>query len=127
MPSVLADTRSSLQSMWDLTIHPPSGPSVLAGTSPDVHPLQGSPSSLAHCPVSTSFEPHRPHRHTARCLALIPFVSRYCPLWAFLFGLHLKVFKTRLLGRGSHTLIKNVSFPSPTGVRSHTINQENIP
>ena len=29
-------------------------------------------------------------------------------------------FKMRLLGRGFHTLIKNVSFPSPTDVGSHT-------
>ena len=36
-----------------------------------------------------------------------------------LFELPLKVFKTRLLGRGSHTLIKNVLFSSPTDVRSH--------
>ena len=28
------------------------------------------------------------------------------------FGLPLKVFKTRMLGRGFHALIKNVSFPS---------------
>ena len=30
-----------------------------------------------------------------------------------------KVFKTRLLGRGFHTFIKNVSFYSPTNVGSH--------
>ena len=33
--------------------------------------------------------------------------------------LSLKVFKTCLLGRGFHTLIKNVSFSSPTDVGSH--------
>ena len=31
----------------------------------------------------------------------------------------LTIFKTRLLGRGFHTLIRNVSFPSPTKVGSH--------
>ena len=41
------------------------------------------------------------------------------PLWAFPFGLPLKVYKTHLLGRGFHTLIKNVSFSSPTDVGSH--------
>ena len=30
---------SLLQPMWDLTIHPPSGPSVLTGTPPCVHLL----------------------------------------------------------------------------------------
>ena len=28
-------------------------------------------------------------------------------------------FKARMLGRGFHTLIRNVSFPSPTDVESH--------
>ena len=35
-----------------------------------------------------------------------------------LFGLPLKVFKTRLLGRGFYTFRRNVSFPSPTNVGS---------
>ena len=48
-----------------------------------------------------------------------PTASRYCPLLAFPFELPLKVFKTRLLGRGFHTLIKNVLFPSSTDVGSH--------
>ena len=38
---------------------------------------------------------------------------------SFPFGLALKIFKTRLLGRGFHTLIKSVSFSSPTDVGSH--------
>ena len=38
----------------------------------------------------------------------------YCPLWAFPFGLPLKVFKTCLLGRGFYTVIKGVSFSSAT-------------
>ena len=37
----------------------------------------------------------------------------------FPFQAPLKVFKTRLLGRGFHTLIKNDSFPSPTDMGSH--------
>ena len=36
-PNVLVGTNFPLQSMWDLTIHSPLGPSVL-GTLPDVHP-----------------------------------------------------------------------------------------
>ena len=36
-----------------------------------------------------------------------------------LFGLSLKVFKTRLLERGFHTLIKNTSFSSLNDVGSH--------
>ena len=47
-------------------------------------------------------------------------VSRYCLLWTFPFGFPLKVFKMRLLGKGFHTLIKGVSFSSPTDVGSHT-------
>ena len=41
------------------------------------------------------------------------------PLGAFPFGLLLKVYKTHLLGRGFHTLIKGVSFSSPSKVGSH--------
>ena len=40
-------------------------------------------------------------------------------LWTFLFGFSLKVFKTRLLGRGYHTLVRNVLFNSLINVRSH--------
>ena len=45
--------------------------------------------------------------------------SRYCPLWVFPIGLPLKNFKTLLLGRGFHTLIKNASLFSSTDVGSH--------
>ena len=38
-PSVLTDTRSSLQSMWDFTIHSPSGPNVFVDTPSGVHPF----------------------------------------------------------------------------------------
>ena len=48
-----------------------------------------------------------------------PTASRYCPLWAFPFGLPLKVFKTCLLGRDFHTLLRSVSFSSPTDVGSY--------
>ena len=36
-----------------------------------------------------------------------------------LFGVSLKVFKPHRLGRGFHTLIKNISFSSPTDVGFH--------
>ena len=39
--------------------------------------------------------------------------SRYCPLWTFSFGLSLKVFKMRMIGRGFHTLIDVVSYIPP--------------
>ena len=75
---------------------PPSRPSVLAGTLPHVHPLRGSASSLAYCPVSGS-----------------DTICNNPPLADIvLFGLPLKVFKTRLLGRGFHTLIKGVLLPN---------------
>ena len=51
----------------------------------------------------------------------MPTASRYCSLWAFPFRVPLKVFKTRLLGRGFHTLIKNDLYPSPTDVGSGNI------
>ena len=65
--------------------------------------------------------------HIAWCLVLIPFITaqtaanRYCSIWTFPYGFSLKVFKTHLLGRDFHTLIKNVSFSSPTDVRSHPL------
>ena len=46
-------------------------------------------------------------------------VSRYFSFWVFPFRLPLKVFKTRLLGRGFHIFIKSVSFSSSTDVGSH--------
>ena len=104
-PSVFAGTRSLLQSMWDPPIHPPLDPSVLAGTPPCVHPLRGSTSSLAHRPMSGS---------CTICNSLSPPLADIV-----LFGLPLKVFKTCLLGRGFHTLIKSASFFSSTDVESH--------
>ena len=91
-------------------------------------------SHTAWCPLP--FGTQRPCWHTARCLTLFrkrfphpykecfvplskPTASRCCPLWAFPFGFSLKVFKMCLLGRGFHTLTKNVLFSSPTDVTSH--------
>ena len=90
---------------------------------------------------STHFRAQCSHSHTAQCpppsglsvlsdtllgvwllyhlKQLKPTATRYCPLWNFPSGLPLKVFKTCLLDEGFHTLIKNVSFTSPTDVRSH--------
>ena len=45
---------SLLQSMWDPPIHPPSGPSVLAGTPPHVHPPSGLSLLVTHSPMSGS-------------------------------------------------------------------------
>ena len=84
--NVLAGTCSSLQSMWDLIIHPPS--SLV--------------SSLAHRLVSGS--------DTICNNPSPPLVD------IVLFGLSLKVFKMCLLEGGFHTLINNVSFSSPTDV-----------
>ena len=41
--------------------------------------------------------------------------SRYCSLWVFLYGLLLKALK-RVIGKGFHTLINDVSFSSPNNV-----------
>ena len=82
-----------LQLMWDLTIHPPSGPNILVGHRPMSTTLWGSAFSLAHHSIS-SFDTicNRPNS---------PLVD------VVLFELSLKVFKT-----GFHTLINNISFPS---------------
>ena len=100
--SILAGTRSFLQLMWD----PQSTP---FGTQ---HPYWHN----ALCPTPFGAQP--PRWHITRCLAQ-PTTSKYCPLWAFPFGLPLKVFKTCLPERGFHTLIKNVLLSSPTDVGSH--------
>ena len=114
------------QPMWDLTIHLPSVPSVFAGTrsllqsmwDPPIYHLQGPASLMAHCLVST------PLQGSASSLAhrTVSGSDTICnspspPLADIvLFGLSLKVFKTRLQGRGFYTLIKNVSLSSPTDV-----------
>ena len=117
---------SPLQLMWDLTIHPSLGSSVLAGTPPGVHPPSG-PNVLAGKPPNV-------HPQLSVLVGTPPGVwlwyhfspskpttSRYCHLWTFLSRLALKVFKTRRLGRGFHTFIKKYSFPSPTDVGSHSL------
>ena len=80
---------SPLQPMWDLIIHP----------------LRGPTSSLAHRPVSGSYticnRPNPPLTYIVR------------------FGPRPHSFKTCLLGRSFHTLIKNALFSSPTNVGSH--------
>ena len=60
------------------------------------------------------------HSKVAGHVIVKPTASRYCPLWVFSFELPLKVFKTCLLERDFHTLIKNDSFSSPTDV-VHTL------
>ena len=52
--------------------------------------------------------------HISKPIAII-----YCDLWTFCFKLILKIFKTCMYGRGFHTLIKGVSFSSPTDVGSY--------
>ena len=104
-PSVLVGTRSLLQSKWDPPNPPPLSPNVLAGTPPRVHPLRGSTSSLAHRPMSSS-----------------DTITPFADIVLFEFSLSdfpSRFFKTRLLGRGFHTLINNASFSSPTDVGSH--------
>ena len=50
-----------------------------------------------------------------------PIASRYYPFWLVMYRRQPHGFKTRLLGRGFHTLIRYVSFPSPTDVGSHNL------
>ena len=116
--------------MWDLTIHPPLGPSVLTGTrsplqSMWVHtnpPLFGAQRPRWHtAQYPPPFWAQCPRWHTAQCLALIPFVTCQNPPLTdiVLFGLSLRIFRTRLPGGSFHTLINNALFLSPTNVRSH--------
>ena len=111
--------------MWDITIHPPSGPKVFASTRSflpsmwephQIHPLWGPTSLLSHHLVST------PLWEIASSLAHSPVSSSdtLCnnsgPLLAdiVLFGLSFlsspQGFKMR--GEGFHTLIKGVLFSS---------------
>ena len=105
------------QLMWDITIHPPSGPSVLTGTlsflrsmwdCPQIHPPPhlGPVSLLAHRSV---FGSDTIYNTPDPPLADI-----------VLFGLSLLGFKTRLLGEGFHTLINGDLFSSPTNVGHHS-------
>ena len=90
--------------MWNLTIHLPSSPSVLAGTPSRVHPLSRLSLLAGTSLVSGS---------NTICNDSSPPLANIVPLWDFPFGLFLKIFKTCLLGRGFHTLIKNVLLSSP--------------
>ena len=87
--------RSPPQPMWDLTIYPSSGPSVLSGPT----------SLMTRRPVSGS---------DTICNGPSPPLADIV-----LFGLFLS--SLRLLWRGFHTLIKNASFSSPTDVGSHNL------
>ena len=93
---------------------PPLGPSVLTGTPPHVYPLRGTASLLTHCPVFGS---------DTICDDPGPPLADIILLGLSLAGFPLKVFKTRLLRKGFHTLIKDVLFSSPTDVRSHNKHQ----
>ena len=104
--SVLACTRSFLQSMWAPPNPPPPGPNVLASTSPHVHPLSGLTLLAGTSPGVSGFD--------TICNSPRPPLADIV-----LFGLSFKVFKTCLLGRDFHTLLKGVSFTSPTNVGSH--------
>ena len=95
-PSVLAGTLSFLQSMWDRPqIHPPSGPSVLTSTLPRVYPHRETTIRLTHRLMSDS---------DTICNDPDP------PLAA-------QGFKKRLLEEIFHTFINCGLFSSPTNVR----------
>ena len=66
--------------------HPLQGPVSLLAHRLVSTPLRGSDSSLAHHPVSSS---------DTICNKPKPTSSKYCPFWAFPFGLPFNVFKTR--------------------------------
>ena len=80
------------------------GPSVLVGTPPCVYLLRGSAPSLAYRPVSG--------------FGIIYNRSSSSLTNIVLFRFFLNVFKMHL-GRGFHTLIKNILFSSSTDVESH--------
>ena len=124
------------QPMWDITIHSPSGPSVLADTlsflhsmwdHPQIHLPLGPVFFLAHRLVSTPFGEQREGRHIVRWLTLISFVTTqiHCEQILssldFPFRVFPQGFKTSLLGEGFHTLVNGGLFSSPTNVGHHTI------
>ena len=87
---------ASLPSPTDVGSHnpPPFGPNVLADTLPGVW---------------LWYHLWQPKSST----------SKYCPLWPVTYHCQPHGFKTRLLRKGFHTHIRNVSFPFPTDVGSH--------
>ena len=86
--------------LWDLVV---SLTHCLVSTS-----FRGSASLLTYCPVSGS--------DTICNSSSLPIIDI---ILFGLFGISLKVFKTRLLGRVFHTLIKNASFFFSTDVGSY--------
>ena len=86
--------RSLRQPMWDLTIHPLPGPAF----------------SLRHRLVSGS---------DTICNHPSPSLADIVRFDSLRIAISLTIFKTRMLGRGFHILIRNVSFPSPIDVGSH--------
>ena len=116
---MLASIRSPLQSMWDLTI-PPLGDLVCSLT---LVPL----SNRCGISQSTPFGAQRPRWRTTWCLALISFVTaqahrQILSSLGFPFRASPQGFKTRLLGRGFHTLYKEyfVSLSNRFGIsQSH--------
>ena len=80
-------------------------------------PLRETASLLAHRPMSDSDIICNSPSLPLTDIVLLGFPFQYSPCWAFPFNIPLKVFKTRLLG--INTLIKGVSFSSPTDVGSH--------
>ena len=132
--------RSPPQPMWDITIHLHSRPNVLAGTHSffrlmwnphQIHLLRGPASLLAHRLMFTPFKENPPRWHIVRCLADTICNGPGPPLailfsLSFLFRAFPQNFKTRVLGKGFHTLIKGVSFSFPTKVRYHIYNSYNL-
>ena len=92
-------------------IYPPSGLSVLTGIPPRVYPLRGTTSSLAHSPVFGSDTICNGSGPPLVYIVLFGLSLTGFPLRAFPQG-----FKTRLLGKGFHNLIKGVLFSFPTNV-----------
>ena len=89
---------------------PHSRPSVLVGTPSHVHPLRGSASLLAHCPVSDFDTIYNGLSPPLTDIVLFRFSLSDFLSWFF---------KARLLRRGFHILKNGVSFSSPIDVGSH--------
>ena len=89
---------------------PPLGPCVLPRTPPGVH-LHSGLSLLASTSPGADFD--------TICNSPSPPLADIVLFGLSLLGFPTR-FKTRLLGRDFHTLIKNVLFSSPTDVGSHS-------
>ena len=92
-PSVLVGTHYLLQSMWDLPIHLPSRPSVLAGTPPHVHPPSGF-SLLAGTLLHVDIICNSPSPPLA-----------YIVLFGFSLLVFSQIFRTRLLVGGFYIVV----------------------